>query len=160
MDHHIDGFKRHAVRVSAMTIALVSSLVLCGCATFSAPRSGEPPPTAEAPKCFRVSSIDDWRAVDERRLLVYGPRRDDVWLLRLFSSCPGLNFTQELGFRARGTAFICGDPGDEILFGDTRCAINSVRMISPAEAAALSDSNVREDIGKDPALKQAPSSQP
>lgn len=106
---------------------------------------------SRAARCFRVSTIDNWRVIDERQLVVYGPGRSEAWHLRLFAPCHGLRFTETLGFRAAGTDWICGDPGDVLAWRENRCAISAVRPVSPAEAKLFFDRNVRDDIGKLPA---------
>jgi hypothetical protein len=106
---------------------------------------------SRAARCFRVSTIDNWRVIDERQLVVYGPGRSAAWHLRLFAPCQGLRFTETLGFRAAGTDWICGDPGDIVVWRENRCAISAVRPVSPAQAKLLFDGNVRDDIGRVPA---------
>lgn len=136
----------------ARQVFVLLALSLTGCAT--APQ-GADPADADAPRwanCFRISTVDNWRVIDNRSLIVFAAGRNNAFHVRLFSSCTGVNFTEVMGFRARGSQFICGDPGDEILFRDNRCAISSVRAISPAEAEALRSERIREDIGRDPAL--------
>jgi len=102
-------------------------------------------------RCFRVSTIDNWRVIDDRQLVVYGPGRSETWHLQLFAPCHGLRFTETLGFRAAGTDWICGDPGDVVAWRENRCAISAVRPVSPAEAKLFFDRNVRDDIGRLPA---------
>ena len=140
---------RHAVQAVVSLAFFVTS-----CA--SAPQGPETTDAAVSRRanCFRISSVDNWRVIDNRNLIVYADGRNNAFHVRLFSSCTGVNFTEVMGFRARGSQFICGDPGDAILFRDNRCAISSVRAISPAEAEALRSERIREDIGRDPALEQ------
>ena len=104
-----------------------------------------------AARCFRVSTIDNWRVIDERQLVVYGPGRSEAWHLQLFAPCQGLRFTETLGFRASGTDWICGDPGDVVIWRANRCSISAVRAVSPAQLKMLFDKDVREDIGRMPA---------
>ena len=128
------------------------TLLLAGCGTVP---QGSDTPEADASRwanCFRISTVDNWHVIDNRSLIVFAAGRNNAFHVRLFSSCTGVNFTEVMGFRARGSQFICGDPGDEILIRDNRCAISSVRAISPAEAEALRRERIREDIGRDPAL--------
>ena len=136
------------------TVVIALGLLLAlgsGCTATTAPT--QPPDETidrRAARCFRIANVDNWRVIDKRQLIVYGPGRNDAWQLTLFATCEGLDFTEVLAFRARGSNLICGDPGDEILFRDRRCGIVSVRAITPAEAEALRNPGVRDDIGKLP----------
>ena len=133
-------------------------LVLLACTSCSNP--GAQPPsaaTAEAPlagaralRCFRVGEIDSWRVIDDRQLVVYGPGRKQAWYLKLFMACDGLRTTDVLGLRSAGADLVCGEPGDDVVWRDRRCPISEVRALSPAEAKALLDGDVRDDIGKLP----------
>ena len=136
------------------TVVIALGLLLAlgsGCTTTTAPT--QPPDETidrRAARCFRIANVDNWRVIDKRQLIVYGPGRNDAWQLTLFATCEGLDFTEALVFRARGSNRICGDPGDEILFRDRRCGIVSVRAITPAEVETLRNPGVRDDIGKLP----------
>ena len=122
-----------------------------GCATTPSPgQQAAEAATWRGAECFRIASVNNWRVIDRRQLIVYGPRRDDAWHLTLFANCEGLDFTEVLAFRARGSTLICGDPGDEILFRDQRCSIAAVRAISPAEVEILRNPGLHDDIGKLP----------
>ena len=72
-------------------------------------------PQRVARAAFACRLIDNWRVIDDRQLVVYGPGRGEAWHLQLFAPCQGLRFTETLGFRASGTDWICGDPGDAVL---------------------------------------------
>ena len=143
-----------------MNVKALFAMLLCfafaGCVrgTRHDAAAGDDPIDALAParaaRCFRVSTIDNWRVIDDRQLVVYGPGRGEAWHLQLFAPCQGLRFTETLGFRASGTDRICGDPGDSVLWRGNRCPISAVRPVSPAELKMLFDSNVREDIGRVP----------
>ena len=135
---------------SMIALGLLVALV-SGCAATTAPgQQASKTADGRATECFRISNVDNWRVIDRQQLIVYGPGRNDAWLLKLFASCEGLNFTEVLAFRARGSNLICGDPGDEILFREQRCSISSVRAITPAEAEMLRNPELRDDIGKLP----------
>lgn len=144
-----------------MIVRALFAMLLCfacaGC-TPSAPREAarvadadDAPAAGRGARCFRVSTIDNWRVIDERQLVVYGPGRGEAWHLQLFAPCQGLRFTETLGFRASGTDWICGDPGDVVVWRANRCSISAVRPVSPAQLKMLFDEDVREDIGRMPA---------
>ena len=140
------------------------AVLLSGCAgtgdtagTTEASTAGltETPPS-RAERCLLISDIQNWRVVDNRQVVVYGRRRDEVWHLRFFSSCMDLSFAETVAFRARGSTLLCGDPGDEVITRGGRCPIASLRRIDAAGLAELLDPNVRKDIGKLPPRDTAP----
>jgi len=144
-----------------MIVRTLFALLLCfACAacTPSAPRdeargaeAGDALAIGRGARCFRVLSVDNWRVIDERQLVVYGRGRGETWHLQLFAPCQGLRFTETLGFRASGTDWICGDPGDVVVWRENRCPISAVSRVSPAQLKMLFDKDVREDIGRMPA---------
>ncbi len=137
---------KFAVIALSLLLALGS-----GCAATTVPgQQGDETIDRRIAECFRIDGVNNWRVIDERQLIVYGPGRNDAWHLTLFANCEGLDFTEVLAFRARGSTLICGDPGDEILFRDQRCSIVAVRAISPAEAELLRNPGLHDDIGKLP----------
>ncbi len=139
---------------------MACAVLLAGCAG-TGDTTGKPDGNTEAPqsrtqRCLRISDIDNWRVVDNRQLVVYGQRRDDVWHLRFFSSCTDLSFSETVAFRARGSTLLCGDPGDEIITRGGRCPIASMRRIDAVGIAELLDPTVRKGIGKLPPRDTAP----
>jgi len=100
--------------------------------------------------CFRPMDVDNWRVLDDRRMIVFGPGRRGAWQLDFFGSCHGVGFAEVLAFRARSSSWLCGDPGDEIIWRENRCSIRAVRALAPAELELLLNPDVRDDIGKNP----------
>ena len=71
-----------------MIVRALFAMLLCfacaGC-TPSAPREAarvadadDAPTVGRGARCFRVSTIDNWRVIDERQLVVYGPGRGEA----------------------------------------------------------------------------------
>ena len=98
-----------------MIVRALFAMLLCfacaGC-TPSAPREAarvadadDAPTVGRGARCFRVSTIDNWRVIDERQLVVYGPGRGEAWHLQLFAPCQGLRFTETLGFSGASALF-------------------------------------------------------
>lgn len=139
---------RNGLHPAVIIIACVVLLAGCAGAGDTAGVTEARQPRTE--RCLRVSDIQNWRVVNNRQLVVYGQRKDDVWHLRLFTSCTDLSFSETVAFRARGTNLLCGDPGDEIITRGGRCPIASMRPIDAVGIAELFDPNVRKDIGKLP----------
>lgn len=132
-------------------VFLAAASLVTGCAgSPPAPDEAAAEPLPRSLRCLRVDRIDNWRVIDSRQAIVYGPRRSEAWLLQVFPGCTALRHAETMGFRTFGGDTLCGDPGDEILLRGERCAIRSMRPVSPAEEAALTDPDVRTDIGKMP----------
>jgi hypothetical protein len=141
-----------------MLVAAGLMTACAGPAPVADPAAAEPLPRAL--RCLRVDRIDNWRVIDSRQVIVYGPRRSEAWLLQVFPGCTALRHSETLAFRTFGGDMLCGDPGDEILLRGERCAIRSMRPVSPAEEAALTDPEVRTDIGKMPPSERETKKEP
>lgn len=100
--------------------------------------------------CIALERVDNWRVIDNRRMIVYGRGRDSAWQVDFFGSCDGIAFAETVAFHAPGSRMLCGDPGDAILYRERRCPIRAVRAISPAEIEILRNPAIHDDIGKMP----------
>ncbi len=144
-------------RFQAIAVGLFLCAALPGCTTPAVEQSASAMPAQpRTERCLRVSDIQNWRVIDNRQLLVFGRRKEDVWHLKLFATCTDLGVSETVAFRARGTNLLCGDPGDEIITRNGRCSLSSMRRVGPAEVAELTDKRVRKDIGKLPPREQQP----
>ena len=114
-------------------------------ALFAAACAPERPATADSlssRECFWGSQVTGFSdAGPDRAILNIGQR--ESWELTLAPGCPDVNWALNIGIRARGGDRICpGRPAD--LFvpnasgnGLRRCLVQSVRKLSPGEAAAV-----------------------
>lgn len=115
---------------------VAAAAALVACPAF-AQNSGEQwhhhDPSRQA--CLQVGRVWNWYAPDNRTLIV----EDNVhkkYKLELLGFCPGLKFTQHLGFRSIGGFEIsCLTPGDTVFFHDTgmatRCSISKISAYTP-----------------------------
>jgi hypothetical protein len=138
-----------------ISVALVLGAALTGCTpSTTAPTDSVAAQVERLPRaqrCLRIDRIDNWRVIDSRQLIVYGPRREQAWHVRLIASCTRLRMSEVVGFRAIGASEICGDPGDDILVRGDRCPIRSMVPVSPAEVEMLfEEAKGHGDIGKLP----------
>lgn len=126
-----------------MKTILVLTAILAG--TTFAPamaQSSGAAPTA----CLRFGEIYDWKAQDNRTLIV----EDNLhkkFKVSLMGPCPSLTFKERVGFQSRDAMRLtCMRPGDNVIVrnmgsGAQRCPIRSVVAYAPAmqkadEAAA------------------------
>lgn len=118
-----------------------AGLALAACAPYP---PGTPPPAAAAspPRCFHSSQVTGYREAgpDHVDLLVGASR---VFRAELFGACPDLLWTNEIGVRGRGGAsYICDGIDVEFIVPSAgsgrprRCEARSIRLLTPAEAAA------------------------
>ena len=146
---------RYSRRVRAFYLPPALTLLGACAPVADAPADLGDEPQARSERCLRVSDIENWRVINNRQLLVFGRRKEDVWHLKLFSACTDLGISETVAFRARGTDLLCGDAGDEIITRNGRCSVSSMRRVGPAEVAELTDKRVHKDIGKLPPREQA-----
>lgn len=106
-----------------------------------------PSATAASParECFNADSVSGFSAPDDKTIYVtVGASR--VYELQLLGNCPNVDWTQRIGLDSRGGSFICtGMDVDLIVPQDgmgrpLRCAVRTVRRLTPDEAKALGHS--------------------
>ncbi|MGZ8364481.1 MAG: DUF6491 family protein [Caulobacteraceae bacterium] len=123
---------------------VIAAAAMLGLALTSAPAISSAQPAAPAPRqCFFAREMRSWaeagpNAIDIRI------SREKVYRLGLFGPCPELRPAIGIGVDTEGhSASIC--EGDTMLnlivrapggVGTERCPVNSVRRLSPEEAAA------------------------
>ncbi|MCP1373776.1 DUF6491 family protein [Dyella lutea] len=95
-------------------------------------------------ECIRVDQINEWHIVDDRTATVRtGPKR---YVVGLQARCPrlgqppaGLIFHPNRSNLALGVYRICGEAGETVSsYHQSRCAIQSVRIVDKAEFDQLS----------------------
>jgi hypothetical protein len=115
------------------------ALALAGAAGDATPKSNAPP---SGRACFYANQADGFAAVDDSTVnLRVGVR--DVYQLKLFATCPDIDWSQHLGLRSRGSSWICEGNGLDLdiftpsSIGPQRCPVTSVRKLTAAEITAL-----------------------
>lgn len=123
------------MKIAILTAALVTLTCLPAAAQPSAPASAQRP-------CLRLDSIYNWKAVDNKTLIV----EDDFhkkFRVGLMTYCEGLQFKDRVAFHsAVPVQLTCLTPGDDVIIrelgtGFSRCPISSiVPYTAPAAAPA------------------------
>ncbi len=78
--------------------------------------------------CFRVEDISNWRALDNKRLIVWSPTQSHPYLVTLMYRCPGLTFEQSLIFKST-LLRTCSNSQDKIFIEDIPCYIKDIQKI-------------------------------
>jgi hypothetical protein len=109
----------------------MKTVLLAGLALFCAT------PAFANPACLELSQIWNWKALDNRTLIV-----EDNWhqkfKLSLMIVCPDLAFRENLGFKSfGGTGLSCLTKGDDVIdrdhpLGAFRCPISNIVPYTPA----------------------------
>lgn len=126
------------VALAACTAALLS---------LSLPAAGEaarptekPPADAKARQCFWASSVTGFAAENENVVNVRVGVRD-VYQFEMLGPCPEVDWSNRIALVSRGSNFICSGMDADIVspstIGPQRCAVRSMRKLSPTEVAAL-----------------------
>jgi hypothetical protein len=101
--------------------------------------------------CLQLSQIWNWKAVDNKTLIVED-NFHQKFKLSLMTTCPDLLFKENLGFKSfGGTGLSCLTRGDDVIdrdrpLGAFRCPISNIETYTPAmekadkEAAAAKQS--------------------
>jgi hypothetical protein len=108
----------------------VLALLLAGCATTDTA-------SASSDDCFNIRQVNSWSAIDRDHVYLE-ERGDDNYLLTLFSSCPGLKFTQVIAL-SNHMGRMCPNDFGRITFRDAgnvrSCRIDDVERVADKAAA-------------------------
>ncbi len=116
---------------------LTAALATLGCLPVAAQPSV--PPSAQRP-CLRLDSIYNWKAVDNKTLIVEDEFHKK-FRVGLMTYCEGLQFKERVGFRsAVPVQLTCLTAGDDVIVrelgtGFTRCPISSITPYAAPAAA-------------------------
>jgi hypothetical protein len=138
----------------AVTTTLATLSLLTGAPSVRADPAPPPAPAAvpaaapaTAPhQCFRISDWNGWRAPDAKTLYIRVGIRD-IWKIGLAHECSMLRSpSTHIVTRVRGSDQICGPIDLDLSVQDSGgftqgCFIDSIRPLTPAEAAALDPKN-------------------
>ena len=122
-------------------IALATAASLAAISAHAAPAA----PSGKAPRaCFYARNISGWREAGDRDVyLRVGV--NDIYHVRLLTSCPDLRFAEAIGLTTRGGSdFVCSGLDVEITVPSTvthtvpqRCMATELHKLSPDEAKTL-----------------------
>jgi hypothetical protein len=98
--------------------------------------------------CFLIRQINNWDAIDRSHIYIEGVG-DDKFLLTMFSSCPGIKYTQAIALQD-SMGRVCPNDFGRIVYRDGRmrqqCNIDNVERVASKEAAiALVDARSEEE---------------
>jgi hypothetical protein len=118
-----------------MKAILISAAILVSAAAV--PAIAQSPQAAPPSACLRFGEIYDWKAQDNRSLIV----EDNLhkkFKVALMGPCPSLTFKERVGFQSRDAMRLtCMRPGDNVTVrnmgsGTQRCPIRSIAAYTPA----------------------------
>ena len=130
-----------------MALRKLSALVFGLLVLTSVQAYAEEPQTSDADAksektCFWLSSIDDFRAIDNRHVYLKGVGQKRKYLATLFSSCYGVRFTESIALSSRPTSRICSNSNDYLHVFDhgsspiaRRCLISNIEPVESLDAA-------------------------
>lgn len=90
--------------------------------------------------CIYARSVYDWKALDDRNLVVWAPSRRKPYHLELDRRCSGLRFADSLAFNDRNDGRICAYGGDSIVIPGSfpeRCSIAAIHPLEPQQLEHL-----------------------
>src|SRR5512140_1210480 len=113
-------------------VAIIALLAtLSGCAAVAGTDVSKDARPARLPKmtldCIFVSSIDDWKALDDYNLIIYAPTRKTAYHIELETYCHALLSADRIGLAVHAEGRLCSLGGDALVIGDQRCTIGAIR---------------------------------
>ena len=88
--------------------------------------------------CFRTQDINNWKALDTKRLIVWSPSRKHPYLVTLMNRCPGLTFEDRLIFKST-LSRICSNSQDTIYTEDMVCHIRDIQELDEIAVKSFID---------------------
>lgn len=129
----------NSLMATSAAAALVGALGFLACATSAAQAA----PDAGGRACFYPGNLSSWVDVD-RTTVNIRVNVDDFYQLKLLGDCPNIDWTQHIGIEHQGSPWICSGldatlivPQGGVGGPPLRCAVTSIRKLSPAEVEAL-----------------------
>lgn len=98
--------------------------VLLACAVPADDGAAEPRRLPKAAgNCIIIRTIDSWRPIDTRHMVVSASRQ---WIVEFLSPCLGIRSTEDVGFPSRDGR-LCDFRTDIVIAAGERCHIGSIR---------------------------------
>ena len=119
------------------TAALVCGLFLAACASDGADKMEAADSESGGKECFWISEVSGFNSAGRDRIIVStGP--NERFLFETFGSCPGLNFSETVGFEKRGPGQICSGLDVNIHMVDNAikrtCPVRMIKKLTKEEA--------------------------
>lgn len=122
---------------------LALTTLIAFCAASPAPAAAAAAETAAAKpqrQCFFTRNVSNFSAVDDQTVNVRVGVKD-VYRLDMLGHCPDIDWTQQIALISRGGSSICTGMDATIVvkspIGPQRCAVKTIRKLTPEEVAAL-----------------------
>lgn len=120
-------------------LALAASAAALLALTATAANAADKP--ASKNECFWARNVTSFAAPDDKTLYVR-VGVNQVFRFEMFGSCPEIDWNQRLALVSRGGDNICSGMDAEVVthspgIGRQRCAVRSMRKLTPEEVAAL-----------------------
>jgi len=123
-----------------LTLAAAAVALAFAATAAAAAPNDKPADPAKRDQCFWTRMADGFAAPDEHTLNVRVGVRD-VYQFEMFGPCPDIDWNQRIALVSRGGSTICTGMDAEVVthspIGPQRCAVRSVRKLTPEEIAAL-----------------------
>jgi Family of unknown function (DUF6491) len=132
---------RNASRLSGMALALLSGLAV----TQGPARAAQVHPAAGNDNaCVFFHTVYDWKALDDRHLVIWAPGRHDPYEVELAMPLTSLRYADSLAFVDRnGDGQLCGYGMDRIIVPHepirAEASIVGMRRLDAAQLAALAE---------------------
>jgi hypothetical protein len=124
---------------SALAIVATAGL-LAGSAAPVLAKSPEEPQAHAKRQCFWTRQVNNFASNDDRIVNIRVGVKD-VYQLQMFGRCNDVDWSNSIAIRSRGSSYICTGLDAEIIapspIGPQRCAVQSIRKLTEAEAKAL-----------------------
>ena len=124
---------------SALAVVATAGL-LAGSAAPVLAKSPVEPTAQPKRQCFWTRNVNNFASNDDRIVNIRVGVKD-VYQLQMFGRCNDVDWSNRIAIRSRGSSYICTGLDAEIIapspIGPQRCAVQSIRKLTEAEAKAL-----------------------
>lgn len=109
---------------------VITALVVAACSSTPAQESSGGARTVSASDCVHHTSVTGYRALDDRRVVLYGIGSNDAYLAEIAPGCFGVGTSTSIGaVDGDGNGQICGYGRDEIAYREF-ARVESCRILS------------------------------
>ena len=127
---------RHILAIGGIGLAL--TLPLAASAEEASANEAEPKENI----CFWVSSVRDFRAIDNKHVYLKGTGKEQKFLATLFQHCHGVRWAETIALQSRPTSRICSNGNEHLQVFDhsrsslpKRCLISDIERVESLDAA-------------------------
>ena len=127
---------RHFLAIGSIGLALTIPM------TVSAEEDTSQKNEAKENTCFWISSIRDFRAIDNKHVYLRGAGKEQKFLATLFQRCTGVRWAETIALQSRPTSRICSKGNEYLHVFDQpgssfpqRCLIDDIECVESLDAA-------------------------